>query len=639
MKLLLRLLKYILRYKKALFLSILLGFFASLLNIFSIFAFKPVLDMMFSGLPSLSGTKTNTSVEKPIHKPKYKLPIVRSIERKIKPYREAIDSCVDRITAWAIAHKMKALYIIGIVVAFSALLKGMSAYASDYLMLYTGISLVKDIRQEIHDHILRMDLPFFGKRSIGQLMARVSSDVSAFNSAMVSAMDVGIQSPISIIMILVFMYYLSPQLTFFSVVALPFVALWIAYFGRRIRRVSRRAQERTADVVDIMQETYGGIRVVKAFGMEEFESRRFQKANVKAYRSYLHRQALRKLTSPLMEIAGVLAVVIVLLAGGYLILKAHTLSGTNFFVFLIAVSRLYRPLKDLSGIHVRMQSGLAGAERVFEILDTESKLKEKPDAIPMPPLKQKISFGDVSFSYDRGNEYALKNIGVDIMRGSITALVGRSGAGKTTFANLLCRFYDPTDGCITFDGIDLKDFSIKALRERIGIVTQETFLFSDTVRNNIAYGRTDIPLESVIEAAKEAYAHDFIEKLPQGYDTPIGEGGGRLSGGERQRIAIARAILKNPDILVLDEATSSLDSEAEAKIQEAIKNLIRGRTTLIIAHRLSTVKMADEILVLDDGRLVERGTHDELLRRQGQYAYLCRLQGIFIDTPQTISTI
>ena len=610
--------------------SILLGILTSSLNIGNIFAFKPILEVMFGVEIKKSD---NDTIEASTKKQKEsKNPLVRAIENKVRPLREILDVKLNQINQWALKNKMKALSIIGVIVALSALLKGVMGYLSDYLMIYLGMSLVKDLRQEVHDHILNMDLTFFGNRSTGQLLARSQSDVGALNNAITSIMDIGIQSPLTIILTLLVMYYLSPDLTLYSLVVVPFVAFFIATFGRRIRRISKQAQKRIADVMDVMQETYNGIRVVKAFGMEEFESRRFREINEKAYQSHLHRQAVKKMISPLMELLGVIAAVTVLLAGGYLILREKVLTSADFFVFLLAIYQLYRPIKDLSGIHLQIQSGLAGAERVFEILDTESRLKEKPDAIAMPQLQDKISFQDVSFHYGKDSRYALKNITIDIPRGKVIALVGRNGAGKTTFANLLCRFYDVSEGCIAMDGKDIRDFTIKSLRERIAIITQETILFNDTVRNNIAYGRKDIPSDQVMDAGQKAYADEFIKQLPKGYDTPIGQQGCRLSGGQRQRLAIARALLKNPDILIFDEATSSIDSEGETQIQEAMKNLIQGRTTIIIAHRLSTVKMADEILVMDDGALIERGTHEQLLNLQGLYARLCHLQGIFVDT-------
>lgn len=623
MKLFSRLFKYIFRYKWPLITSVLLGMAASSMNILSIFAFQPILEVMFTG-------KATTSEK--IRKEKFtEIPVIGKIEEKIKPLRASVDKKLEDVTAWAMDHKMKAIYIIGIIVAIAGMLKGVATYASDYLMTYTGISIVTDLREEIHRHIIHMDLPFFSEKTTGELMARSSNDILTMNTAITSVMDVGIQSPISIVMILMFMYYQSPQLTVYSILIVPFVAVFIALTGKQIRKVSKKAQESIADVMDVMQETYNGIQVVKAFGMEDFESARFHKSNMKAYRTYLKRQAIRKITSPLMEYLGTLAIILVLFAGAHLILTDRTLTGAKFFVFIVALSRIYRPVKDLGHIHIEIQQGMAGAERVFEILDTKRVLEEKPDAIPMPPLKKSISFQNVNFRYESNSRNVLQNITLEIPRGNVTAIVGRSGAGKTSFANLLCRFYDPNEGAILMDGKDLRDFTLKSLRDRIAIVTQDTVLFNDNVRNNIAYGRMDIPLEAVVEAAKKAYAHEFIEKMPQGYDTEIGQQGSKLSGGQRQRLAIARAILKNPDILVFDEATSALDSEAEQKIQQAMQNLIKGRTTLIIAHRLSTVKMADEIIVLDDGKVVERGAHEDLIRADGHYARLSRLQGIFVD--------
>lgn len=635
MKIFLRLFRYVLRYKQYLFLSIVLGFITSALNIFNIFAFQPVLEIMFTSEAQIKAKAVARESGEKEEEKKVKLPIVRTIEKKIKPYRDAIDRRMDELTQWALQNKMKAIYLIAIIVGISALFKSITAYGSDLLMIYMGLSLIRDIRQEVHDHILKMDLTFFAKRTTGQLLSRSSNDVGALNSSIISLMDVGIQSPLTIILTLLLMYYLSPQLTVYAFFLVPLATIFIAIFGRRIRKISKQAQKRIAAVLDVMQETYNAIRVVKAFGMEEFESSRFRTVNEKANKSYLRRQAVKKIISPLMEFLGVMAAVLVLMAGAHLIIREQILTGTKFFIFLFAASRLYRPIKELSKIHLEIQSGLAGAERVFEILDTRQNLTEKPDAPDLPPVKDKISFDHVSFHYENSSYHALENITVDIRRGSVVALVGRSGAGKTTFANLLCRFYDPTDGAITVDGKDIRDVSLQSLRDRIAIVTQETILFNDTIRNNIAYGRKDIPIESIIDAAEKSYADEFIRNLPEGYDTPIGQHGGRLSGGQRQRIAIARAILKNPDILVFDEATSSLDSEAEHKIQQAMQNLIKGRTTLIIAHRLSTVKMADDILVLDGGKLIEQGPPEELLKQNGEYAKLCHLQGIFIDAENT----
>jgi subfamily B ATP-binding cassette protein MsbA len=638
MKIFLRLFRYVLRYKRYLFLSIILGFLTSSLNIFNIFAFQPILEVMFTSETEIKAKAAEKETEENKEEKKVKLPIVRTIEKKIKPYRDALDDRMEELTEWAIHNKMKAIYLIAIIVLASALLKSLTAYGSDFLMIYMGLSLIRDIRQEVHDHILKMDLTFFAKRTTGQLLSRSSNDVAALNSSIISLVDVGIQSPLTIILTLLLMYYLSPNLTIYAFFLVPVAIIFIATFGRRIRKISKQAQKRIADVLDVMQETYNAIRVVKAFGMEEFESKRFRNVNERANKTYLKRQAVKKIISPLMEFLGVAAAVLVPMAGAHLIIRENILTGTKFFIFLFAASRLYRPIKDLSGIHLEIQSGLAGAERVFEILDTRQNLTEKPGAAPLSPVKDRISFNQVSFHYENSSYHALEEITIDIPRGSVFALVGRSGAGKTTFANLLCRFYDPTSGGIAIDGKDLRDVTLQSLRDRIAIVTQETILFNDTIKNNIAYGRKDIPIESIIDAAQKAYADEFILNLPQGYDTPIGQQGGRLSGGQRQRIAIARAILKNPDILVFDEATSSLDSEAEQKIQQAMQNLIKGRTTLIIAHRLSTVKMADRILVLDSGKLIEQGNHEELLKQNGEYAKLCHLQGIFIDAENTVDS-
>ncbi len=631
MKSFVRLFRYILRYKTSLIGSICFGFVASFLNVFNIMAFQPLLKVMLAPegeTITLSSLKEDRSAEESL---KMKIPFIRWFKEKIRPYRDMLNDKLDKITLWSVNHKMKTIYIIGLIVAVSGLFRGLATYGSDFLMIKVGMSLMRDLRQQLHDHILRMDLPFFGDLSTGQLMARTSSDITTLNQGITSVMDVGIQSPLTIIMILFLLVYISPELFFYSLLAMPFVAFATAYFGKRVRRVSRKAQEDTADVMDIMQETYEGIRVVKAFGTEDYESQRLKVSNDRAYRSYMKRQAIRKMVSPLMEYLGILAAVAVLMVGAHLIIREKTLKIEDFIIFLVAVSRLYRPIKEFGKIHMQVQMGMAGADRVFEIMDTKATLKEAPDAVPMPRIREGVVFENVGFSYSSKRETALQDINLTIPQGRVFALVGLSGAGKTTFANLLCRFYDPTAGRVLIDGKDLRQFSIKSLRERIAIVTQEIILFNESIKNNIAYGRPDTPFEEVEQAARLAYAHDFIMQLPEGYETQIGQHGSKLSGGQRQRLSIARAILKNPDILVFDEATSSLDSEAEEQIHPAMENLIRGRITLLIAHRLSTVMMANQIIVLENGRIAEHGTHDHLLSTGGHYAKLCRKQGIFLD--------
>jgi len=406
-------------------------------------------------------------------------------------------------------------------------------------------------------------------------------------------------------------------------VIFPLAVVPIIKFGRRLRQISSRRQVSMSNINTILQETLVGNRIVKAFGREDYEVKRFSLENQRYFRLYMKQVMARALSSPVMEILGGIGMAAIIWYGGYNVIKGYSTPGT-FFSFLTALLMLYAPIKSLSNINNSVQEGLAAASRVFDILDLTPTIRNRPDAITLPTISRELVFDKVSFAYE--DRPVLQNVSLEVRRGEMVALVGPSGAGKTTLVNLVPRFYEVTSGSISIDGHDLRDVTIESLRAQIGMVTQQTILFNNTVRHNIAYGRFDSTETEIIRAAQAANAWDFIQALPQGLDTLIGEQGIMLSGGERQRLAIARALLKDPPILILDEATSALDSEAERAVQQALDNLIQCRTTLVIAHRLSTIRQADRIVVLNDGQVVEVGRHEELLERNGLYRKLYNLQ-------------
>jgi len=405
----------------------------------------------------------------------------------------------------------------------------------------------------------------------------------------------------------------------------PLSVGFIILLGRKQRKRSKRIQEKMADVTSILQESISGIRVVKAFAMEKFEVAKFWQKTKEYLRAYLRFEAVGLLGPPLVELLGVVVAVIILLYGGYEIWVRNSLDPARFIIFLAASLSLMKPIKRLSHANNTIQQGIAAAERIFKILDTKPEIKNEENAILLPEIRHSLAFKNVSFAYDNEGE-VLKNINLEVRVGEVVAFVGPSGAGKSTLMDLIPRFYDPSEGVIEIDGVDIRRIEIHALRKLMGIVTQETFLFNDTVYNNIAYGKEDALESEVIRAAKAANAHDFVMAMPQGYETIIGERGVKLSGGERQRLAIARAILRNPAILIFDEATSALDTESELLVQGAIERLLRGRTTFVIAHRLSTIKNADRIVVLEEGKIVEIGKHEDLVNRGGLYKRLYDLK-------------
>ncbi|HYW68144.1 MAG TPA: ABC transporter ATP-binding protein [bacterium] len=512
---------------------------------------------------------------------------------------------------------------IGFLVLFFA--KSLFGYFQTFLMVTVEQRVIRDIRNALFAHLNELSLSFFHGQRTGQLISRITNDVVLVRKALVATFANLFRETLLATLYLGLAVWISWKLALTTFVVLPPIVILMAVVGRRLRKRSARLQERMADITSTLEESIAGVRVVKAFGMEDYENKRFFKHTFDYFRTSLRLEVLSAMAGPLVEYLGVVGVVIILWYGGREVVLGGEVTPDWFLLFLGSVLSALQPLRKVSRANNDLQIGLAAGRRVFDILDTEPTVVGPRDGKVLESLDDGIVYENVSFSYDTGDE-VLHDVNLAVSRGEVVAIVGPSGAGKSTLLDLLARFYDPTDGRVAVDGTDLREVDLKSLRRLLGIVTQETILFNDTVRNNIAYGLAGALDEDVAAAARAANAHGFISEMPEGYDTEIGERGVMLSGGERQRIAIARAILKNPPILILDEATSSLDTESERLVQEAIERLLEGRTVLVIAHRLSTVRNADRIVVLDDGAVKESGTHEELMSLGGLYRYLYDMQ-------------
>jgi ATP-binding cassette, subfamily B, bacterial MsbA len=503
------------------------------------------------------------------------------------------------------------------------LIKGACNYAQTILMNFIGLRIVADLRADLYRTIQIQPLSFFTRNPTGTLMSRITNDVAFIQGAVSEAVTALLKDTTTLLCLVFVIFYRDWQLAIIAMFVFPLAVYPIATFGRKMRQVATRTQVTLGSLTSLLQETISGTRIVKAFSMEEYENKRFSLENERLFHLSLKSVSINAVSSPFMEFLGGLGISAIIFYGGYQVIHGHSSPGT-FFSFLTALIMLYEPVKRLTNVNNTIQQGIAGAQRVFGVIDLVPEIRNRPGADLLPRISREIEIRDVTFRYEETS--VLKNVSLKIRAGEVVAFVGMSGGGKTTLVNLIPRFYDVTDGAILIDGRDIRDVTIESLRGQIAIVTQQTILFNDTVRNNIAYGDIVKTEEEIIAAAKAANAHDFILHLPKGYDTLIGEQGTKLSGGERQRISIARALLKDAPILILDEATSSLDSEAEIEVQDALENLMKGRTTLVIAHRLSTIRNADRIIVLVNGEIREEGTHEYLLACQGEYCRLYNMQ-------------
>jgi subfamily B ATP-binding cassette protein MsbA len=536
----------------------------------------------------------------------------------VKPY--LVKPIVDEIF---VKKNVKMLQLLPFVIIMIYILEAVFVFGETYLMNYVGQDLIKRLRDELYSHIQMLSLSFFHKHETGVLMARITNDVSIIKGMVSDAAAGVLKDSLSIVGLLCVIFYLDWKLAMIAVTVLPLAALLIVNFGRRLRKLSTRRQEAMADMSSLLHETFTGTRIVKAFGMEPHENRRFFEKTARLFKYEIKAVIVKGISSPVMGLLGGIGVALIVWYGGNKVISGVSTPGT-FFSFMTALIMFYQPIKAISKLNNTVQEGLAAAVRIYAILDTDSDIVERREAVELERKRHPVVFENVSFKYE--DQMVLRNINLQVKAGEIVALVGMSGGGKTTLVNLVPRFYDVTEGAVLVDGHDVRDVTIASLRSQIGIVTQDPILFNDTIRCNIAYGNPKALESDIVAAATAAYAYDFVQSFPEGFDTVVGEKGVRLSGGEKQRICIARALLKNAPVLILDEATSSLDSESELAVQEALENLMRGRTTFVIAHRLSTIRNADRIIVIVDGRIVEEGKHEELLSLRREYCKLYEMQ-------------
>lgn len=515
------------------------------------------------------------------------------------------------------------LHLMPFLVMVIYLLKNGSGFGQAYFMSYVGNKVVQDLRNLLFENIQKLSISYFHKEKTGGLMSRVTYDVSMIRSMVSSSITGALKDAFTILGLLGVVLYRDWQMAILALIVIPFAAYPIVKFSRKIRKVSTGYQESMGDMSTFLHEKFAGNKIVKAFGNEDFEIQRFVEKTRKQFKLEMRSVKAKALSSPVMDFLGGIGVALVIWYGGSKVIYGQSTVG-NFFSFMTAVFLLYDPLRRLTQVNNAFQEGLAAVDRVFEVIEMESEIKEAPNAKTPGPGPHRVVFSHVDFKYE--DQWVLKDITLELNPGEVLALVGMSGGGKTTLVNLVPRFYDVCNGKIEIDGVDIRELTIASLRSRIAIVTQEPILFNDSILENIAYGNRSAGPEDIENAARAAYAYDFIESLPDKFNTQIGELGSRLSGGEKQRICIARALLKNAPILILDEATSSLDSNAESLVQKALENLMRGRSTFVIAHRLSTIIHADRIVLISDGRIVEQGSHDELLKKQGDYYKLYHMQ-------------
>ncbi|HOL00338.1 MAG TPA: ABC transporter ATP-binding protein [Paludibacteraceae bacterium] len=518
-----------------------------------------------------------------------------------------------------------ALLYLGLFLIVITFLKTGTAYLASYYMVPIRTGVVRDLRNQLYRKILNLPIGFFTEERKGDIISRMTNDVNEVEASIISSLEMLFKNPIMILIYLIVMFAMSWKLTLFVLLLLPFSGWLIGKIGKSLKQRSTLGQQQTGELLSQIEETLSGLRVIKAFNAEKSFQNKFAQLNEKIRRTFNRINRRYNLAHPLSELVGTIVIAIVLWFGGVLILENHSsINAAEFIYYLIIFYSIITPAKDLSKAGYSIQKGLASLERIDRILTTPNTIKEPASPMPMKPFSDKIEFRNISFRYK--TEWVLRDINITIPKGKTIALVGQSGSGKSTLLDLLPRYYDPQKGEILIDGVNIKSLRTSDIRAQIGNVNQEAILFNDTFFNNIAFGSENVTMEQVIEAAKIANAHDFIMATEKGYETTIGDRGSKLSGGQRQRVSIARAILKNPPILILDEATSSLDTESERMVQEAIEKLMQNRTTLVVAHRLSTIKRADEICVIYEGRIVERGKHEELLALNGYYKRLYDMQ-------------
>ncbi len=597
--------KYIKPYKKQAFLSIISNVFFALFSTLAFIVFIPLLEILFK-------EEKRASVVKPVWKG------IGDIKEYLNDYLNY--QWVNYINNHGFVGALMAIMVLILVIVF---LKNVFNYLALYFMTFLRNGILKDMRNDMYDKILSLPISFYSEKRKGDVITRMTSDVVEVQWASMIILEIIVREPLTILFSVATMFFLNYKLTLFIFIFTPIAGFLISLIGKRLRKDSHIVQKHVSTFLSHIEETLTGLKIIKGFNAEERFSKKFKEITYNIFKSNNRLINRKNLAHPVSEFLGVLVIVVILWFGGTMVLNKE-LSPAVFLTFIALAYNILTPAKAIARAGYTIKKGMASVERIFTILDAESPLVDKPGAIDKKSFDKDIRFENVSFSYE--DEKVLKNLNFEVNKGETLALVGQSGSGKSTIANLLLRFYDVDDGAIKIDGIDIRDMTKKSLRNLMGLVTQDSILFNDTVRNNIALSKPDAGMDEIIRAAKIANAHDFIMELPKGYDTNIGDSGNRLSGGQKQRLNIARAILKNPPVMVLDEATSALDTESEKLVQDALDKLMKDRTSVVIAHRLSTIKNADKIIVMHRGEIVEYGTHDELMKQKGVYHNLVQLQ-------------
>jgi subfamily B ATP-binding cassette protein MsbA len=601
-------LRYAIPYKRYAIGHIISNVFFALFGALSFIAFIPMLDVLFKE-------------KEPLQDGTLKEPVYNGLGSLMDYYQEAMAYHVNN---YAQDDKAKALFLVIACIIVLFLLKNIFGYLANYFMVFLRNGVVRDLRNRVYKKTVELPLSFFSEQRKGDIMARVTNDVSILEYSMLPVLELIVREPLTIIFTLITMLLISPSLTLFVFIFIPISGFIISYIGKNLKRKSDRVQREQGVILSTLEETLTGLRIIKGFNAEEKFNDKFQESTTRFYHYSNKLFNRQNLASPTSEFLGILVISILLWYGGQLVLVDGSLDGSSFIAYMGLAYNILTPAKAISRGLYNIKQGSAAAERIQEIIDTPNPLKDKPNALTKTDFNSEIIFENISFKYE--DEYVLKDFSLTIPKGKTVALVGQSGSGKSTIANLITRFYDVNEGRILIDGIDIRDITTSSLRNQLGIVTQDAILFNESIKNNLKIGNDNASDEDVVEALKVANAWEFVNELPNGLQTNIGDSGNKLSGGQKQRLSIARAVLKSPPIMVLDEATSALDTESERLVQIALENMMKNRTSIVIAHRLSTIQNADEIIVLNKGEIVEKGQHHELIAKNGIYKKLVDMQ-------------